>query len=238
MVTRVQNTQQPVQGVSDYVTQVTTSVVAALPNIIAAVIILLIGWIAGRIIGSIVSRLANRMELDRMVLSTPIGKILGGTERAVSKAFGKLAKWFIYALTILAAADVLSINLLSEWISQAVTYLPSFIGGILVIVLGFILADFIADAVKRTESVTNTTYTEIIASFIRLFLYFIVTVIGLETIGVDVGILKTFATALAWGLAAGIGLAIAIAFGWGGKDYVKNNIQDWVHKTKKENTNS
>lgn len=232
MVTRIQNTQQPIEGVTGYVDQLITSIVAATPNIIAALIILLIGWIVGRIVGGIVTRLADRAEIDKMVLSTPIGNILGGTERAVSRSFGKLAKWFIYALTILAAADVLAINLLSQWISEAVSYLPSLIGGILITVLGFILADFIADAVHRTKSATKTRYTGMISSAIRIFLYFIVTVIGLDTMGVDVTILNIFATALAWGLAAGIGLAIAIAFGWGGKDYVKNNINRWVDKTK------
>ena len=232
MVTRIQNTQQPVEGVTTYVDQLITSIVGAAPNIIAALVILLIGWIVGRIIGGIVTRLADRAGIDSMVLSTPIGSLLGGTERAVSRSFGKLAKWFIYALTILAAADVLAINLLSQWISQAVSYMPSFIGGLLIIVLGFILADFIADAVQRTETATRTGYTNIISSAIRIFLYFIVTVIGLDTIGVEVQILNIFATALAWGLAAGIGLAIAIAFGWGGKDYVNNNINDWVHDMK------
>lgn len=236
MVTRVQNTQQAVEGISGYVTQLSTSVVAALPEIIAAVIILFIGWIAGIIIGRIISNIANRTEIDRMVLSTPIGNLLGGTEKAVSGAFGKLAKWFIYALTVLAAADVLQITLLSEWISQALIYLPSFIGGTLIIVLGFILADFIADTVKTTESVTGTGYTKTISSMIRIFLYFIVTVIGLDTIGIDVGILNTFATALAFGLAAGIGLAIAIAFGWGGKSYVEENISDWVKNMRPEDS--
>jgi len=46
--------------------------------------------------------------------------------------------------------------------------------------------------------------------------------------GVDVQILNTFAQAAAWGLAAGIALAIGIAFGLGGRDYVATNIGDWL----------
>ena len=73
-------------------------------------------------VAKVVRAVADRVETDRMVLETPIGRLLGGTEAAVSNAFGTLAKWFVYALAILAAANVLAISLLSEWISTAVSY--------------------------------------------------------------------------------------------------------------------
>ncbi len=34
--------------------------------------------------------------IDRMVLETAFGRILGGTERAVSEGVGIVAKWFVY----------------------------------------------------------------------------------------------------------------------------------------------
>jgi small-conductance mechanosensitive channel len=170
----------------------------------------------------------DRVELDRYVMETPLGRLLGGTEGAVSRSFGKLGAWFVYALAVLAAANVLAVDLLSEWIATAVSYFPAFIAGTLIIVVGFVLADVLADVVARTESVTDTGYTDVFADGIRMFLYFIAIVIGLDTIGVDVQILYTFATAAAWGLAAGIALAIGIGFGWGGKDYVAQNINQWA----------
>ncbi|WP_254837759.1 mechanosensitive ion channel family protein [Natronomonas marina] len=134
----------------------------------------------------------------------------------------------MYALALLAAADALAVELLSEWISAAVSYLPAFVAGALIIVVGFVLADFVADVVAHTETVTETSYTDVFADGLRVFLYFVVTVIGLGTMGVDVRILNTFAQAAAWGLAAGVALAIGIAFGLGGRDYVAANIGDWL----------
>lgn len=100
-----------------------------IPRLIGALLILLIGWIIGRILGRVVTRLVDRVELDRMVLDTPLGNILGGTERAVSQAFGTITRWFVYALAILAAADVLAIAVLSQWINTAVSYLPAVLAG-------------------------------------------------------------------------------------------------------------
>jgi hypothetical protein len=207
-------------------------IIAFLPRLIGALLILLIGWIVGRLVAGLVSKAADAVELDRMVLDTPLGQILGGTERAVAHAFGTLAKWFVYAIAILAAADVLAIALLSEWIARAVSYLPAFIAGLVVIVVGFVVADFVADAIRRTREATESKLTQWFAQGTRLFLYFIVLTIGLDTMGIDVGILFVFARAVAWGLAIALALGAGIAFGWGGKDYVNDNIGRWMGKAK------
>jgi small-conductance mechanosensitive channel len=215
-------------GIEEAFEDTIAELIAFAPRLIGALLILLVGWILGRIAFRVISRVADTIELDRMVLGTPLGRMLGGTERAVSRAFGRAGAWFVYALALLAAADVLAIELLSEWIGAAVAYLPSFVAGALIIVVGFVLADFLADTIGRTETVTETGYTKYFADGARIFLYFIAIVMGLDTMGVDVGILYTFAQAAAWGVAAGIALAIGIAFGWGGKDYVANNIGGWL----------
>lgn len=204
------------------------SFVAYVPRLVGAIIILLLGWIVGVIAAAFVKRLTNAVELDRMVLDTPLGRILGGTERAVSNAFGTLAKWFVLALAFLAAANVLAIELLSEWIQTAVSYLPAFVAGLVVIVVGFVLADFIGDAISRTRAATQTNYTSWFATGTRMFLYFSAIVIGLDTMGIDVSILYVFARALAWGVAAAIAIGVGGALAWGGHRYVEENIGHWM----------
>lgn len=215
------------EAVPEFLRDTVANIVAFLPRLVGALVILLIGWIIGRVVAAAVRRLVDAVELDRAVLDTPLGDMLGGTERAVSGAFGMLGKWFVYALAILAAADVLAIPLLSQWINRAVTYLPAFIAGLAIIVVGFVVADFVGDAIQRTSAATETAYTSWVATGVKLFLYFTVLVIGLDTMGVDVGILYVFARAMAWGVAAAIALGAGIALGWGGKDYVANNIDRW-----------
>ena len=214
--------------VTDSIENLIADVISFLPRLVAAIVILLIGWVIGIAVAKLVSTLADKVELDRAVLGTPIGRILGGSEKAVSKAFGTLAKWFVYAIAILTAADVLAIALLSEWIQRAVSYLPAFIAGLIVIVLGFVVADFIGDAITRTRTATQTSYTQFFATGTRLFLYFTAIVIGLDTMGIDVSILFVFANAIAWGLAAAIAIGFGVAFGWGARDYVSENIDRWM----------
>ncbi|ELY88992.1 mechanosensitive ion channel family protein [Natrinema altunense] len=217
--------------VPDWLQDPVAELITFLPRLIGALIILAIGWVIGRVAAGVVRRLADGIELDRMVLETPLGRILGGTERAVSNAFGTLAKWFVYALAVLAAANALAIATLSQWISTAVSYLPAFVAGLLVITFGFVVADFIGDAIERTRAATETAYTSWFATGARMFLYFTAIVIGLDTMGIDVGILYVFARAIAWGLGAAIAIGAGVAFGWGGKDYVAENIDAWMNRT-------
>ncbi|AQL44904.1 hypothetical protein BV210_19290 (plasmid) [Halorientalis sp. IM1011] len=214
--------------VPDMISSTIADVVAFLPRLIGALLILLIGWAIGIAIGKVVSKVTDSAELDQLVLDTPLGRMLGGTEKAVSRAFGATAKWFVVALSVLAAADVLAVTLLSEWIQTAVSYLPAFIGGLAVIVAGFIVADFIGDAMMRTRAATQTAYTSWFATGTRMFLYFTAVVIGLDTMGIDVSILFVFARALAYGLGAAIAIGLGVAFGWGGHRYVANNIDRWM----------
>ena len=215
-------------GLDQTIDDTISGIIEFAPRLAGALIILLVGWFVGRIVFRAVAELADRVELDRTVVKTPLGRMLGGTEDAVSKAFGRVSAWFVYALAFLAAADVLAVELLSEWISTAVSYLPSFVAGALIIVVGFVLADFLADAIGRTETVTDTRYTGWFADGTRIFLYFIALVIGLDTMGVAVDILFTFAESISLGIAVGVALALGIAFGWGGKDYVAENIDGWI----------
>ena len=214
--------------VPNFLQDTIAEMVAFLPRLVGALVILLIGWIVGVAVARVVTTLTDRAQLDRMVLDTPLGRVMGGSRDAVSRTFGTIAKWFVYALAILAAANVLAIALLSQWIQTAVSYLPAFVAGLAVIILGFVVADFIGDAIMRTRAATQTAYTQWFATGTRMFLYFTAIVIGLDTMGIDVSILYVFANAIAWGLAAALAIGVGLAVGWGGHEYVSNNINRWM----------
>lgn len=220
------------QQVPTYLEDTVANMVAFLPRLVGALLILVIGWVVGRIVARVVRRLADVVEVDRATMRTPLGDMLGGTEEGVSRAFGLVAAWYVYFLAILAAANVLAIEVLSEWVDSAVSYLPAFIAGLVIIVLGFILADFVADAITRTATATRDRTAALFADGTRIFLYFLVLVVGLETMGVDVGILYIFAGAAAFGLALALAIGVGLAIGFGGREYVDENIDRWMRQAR------
>lgn len=219
-------------NVPGFLQNVISNVVAFLPRLVGALVILLIGWAIGAALGRLVRRVADGIGIDRRARDTPLGRLGGGAEDPVSKFLGKLSAWFVYALAILTAADALAIPVLSQWISTAVSYLPAFIAGLVVIIGGFVVADFIADTIRGTGATTGGAYTSWFATGARMFLYFMAITIGLQTMGVQVGILYVFARAAAWGTAAAIAIGAGIALGWGGHGYVAENIGRWMGQAK------
>lgn len=216
------------QAVPDYLQNPIAEFVAFLPRLLGALVILVIGWIIGRAVARVVTSLSDRVGLDDRVRETPLGRVLGGARRGVSQSLGTLGAWFVYALAFLAAADTLAIPTLSNWIATAVSYLPAFVGGLLVIVLGFVVADFIGDVIERTQAAAESAYVGWFATGTRMFLYFTAIVVGLDTMGVNVEILYVFARAMAWGLAAALAIGVGVAAGWGSKDYVSERIGKWI----------
>jgi small-conductance mechanosensitive channel len=221
-------------AVPEFLEETVAAIVAFVPRLVGALLILVVGWLVGAALAGIVRRVADGADLDQYVRGTPIGRTMRSSraEDPVAGFLAGITKWFVIALSVLAAADVLAIPVLSAWIQTAVAYLPAFIAGLLVIVFGFIVADFVGDMITRTEAATETPYTSWFATGTRLFLYFTAIVIGLDTMGIDVEILFVFAEALAWGLAAALALGVGIAVGWGGHEYVSQNIGRWMGQAK------
>jgi hypothetical protein len=204
-----------------------------LPKIAGAAIILVIGWVAGRLIGNWSARILDRAGLDDALRKTAIGKALEKTRIRIAGFFELIIRWFVYLIAILAAADVLQISTLSRFIDSIVEYLPNFVGGIFIMLIGFIIADFVGDALISVSREGNIEYGAVFGNALKVFLYFVVIVIGLSTMKVDVQILKIFSTALAWGSAVGVGVGLGIAVGWGLKDVVAKKANAWLEQQAK-----
>jgi small-conductance mechanosensitive channel len=131
-------------------------------------------------------------------------------------------------VAIFAAVDILQIEVLSFYMNMVVSYLPSFIAGIVIFIAGFIIIDYMADFIRRLGEEAKIAYSGIFADGLRIFLYGVITILALSQMKIDVSILYVFANALAWGLAIGIGVGLGIAFGWGFKDVVAENSKKWI----------
>lgn len=212
----------------EYLSGLLLKLVDLAPVALGAVIVLAIGWAAGRALGRGVSKVLDKVGVDDAVRKTAIGKAMERSGMKIIRVFDLLTRWFVYLIAILAAVNILNITVLSNFMSTLVQYLPSFIAGIFIIILGFIVADFVGDSVKAVGREAKVEFSSVVGDGIKFFLYFVVVVVGLSVMKIDVQILYIFANAAAWGTALGIGAAIAIAFGLGFKDHVARNAEEWI----------
>jgi len=126
-------------------------IISFLPIIIAALIVILIGWGAGSIVGRAVNSVIEKLGLERAFDKSSTGKTFRSAGLDLSSFVGGLAKAFVIILAVIFAIELLNIQgTLGNYLTVIASYLPRLLGGILVIVFGTVLVDFLATLVGRT----------------------------------------------------------------------------------------
>jgi small-conductance mechanosensitive channel len=214
--------------IEEFLTQIWTTIVEMLPRVVGAIIALIIGWVAGRALGKAISKVLDKAGVDDALRPTIFGRVLERSGITCVGFFDLIVRWFVYLIAIFAAVDILQITILTEYMSMVVAYLPSLIAGVILLIAGFIVTDYIADFMKKVGEEAKVAYSKLFADGLRLFLYSVVIIIALAQMKIDVSILYIFANALAWGIAIGVCVGLGIAFGWGFKDVIAESAKEWI----------
>lgn len=200
------------------------TIVGYIDEIIVVIAILIIGLFAGRILGKVVSKVLDKIGVDEAVDKTAIGDTIKKSGMTTVGVFGALVRWFIYLIFIMAAVNVLDIPMFTTLMHQVVLYVPHLILGIIVLVAGLIVADFVMDKIGEQLTAKEVEFADTMTSVLRAIFYLVVIVFALDQLLIETTIIYTFLVPLAWGLAAGIAIAIGISLGWGTKDIVAEYI--------------
>ena len=198
------------------------------PKILGASIALVLGWIFGKLTESAITSLLRKLGLDETLKTTVLGKALERSKMQISSVIGTLVKWIIYLLAVLAASEALGLEALSSILRSVVLYLPYFLGGIIIMILGLLLADFLGNFVGAMTEGTSIILSRALVFITKATIGFAIIIISLSVMKIDVTIFYILAKALASGLAIGIAVGLGIAFGWGFKDIIAKNAENIV----------
>lgn len=202
------------------------------PKIAGALVFLAIGWIAGRVLGKAVSSVLDRAGVDDALRKNVFGRALERSGVTVARFFDLIGRWFVYLVAILAAVNILEISILTSFMNQIVSYLPSLIAGMFVLIVGFIVSDWVAETFEAFTAEAEIEFARIFVTGLRFFLYFVVMFIALTQMRLDLSILDVFVNAMAWGIGIGVGVGLAIALGWGLKGVVAGKADEWIEKAR------
>lgn len=210
------------------VTGVLTDAVAAfvgfLPTLVTALLIVGVGSAIAIGIGRFTTQLANYGNLDARAADTPLAAVFNGRPR-VALIAGTLVKVYGVLLALRMASGYLGLTGLNTWLAQVVGYLPQVIGGLAIIGGGMMAASYAGTAAERSMSgVVGAMLTPILKGV----LYFMVVVVGVDTMGINVQIAYVVGETLSTALGLGLALALGLALGLGGQEYVAEHIGEWA----------
>jgi small-conductance mechanosensitive channel len=189
-------------------------------------VIILAGIVIGKLLGNLVGRVIARAGGDSLLKQTVIGRALMRSDYASFKLGNAITKWFVYIAAILYALYSLGQPILTTTVTDLLLYLPTLIGSAIILIVGFIISDWLGEFVKKSSSPEKRDLLglNIVGDFVKIVLYFVTITLALNHLGVDVTILYIFAEAFAWAIAIAVGIASGVIVGW----VLKDRVKEWI----------
>ncbi|OUL24636.1 mechanosensitive ion channel [Nostoc sp. 106C] len=208
----------------------------ALPAIFTAIAILIIGYFVGRFVSDLVTTILTSLGFNNIfaVLGLPsprqtavyteAGAPVSTPTRTPSEIVGIIVFVGILLFATVAAVNILNIAALTTLISGILIIFGQIITGLVVFGIGLFLANLAFSIIASSEN----PQARILGQVARIAIITLVSAMALRQIGVASDIVN-----LAFGLLLGaIAVAIALAFGLGGRDIAREQVRDWLDSFK------
>jgi hypothetical protein len=192
----------------------------ALPNFLLAVAILVIGWLIGSALGTLVKKgleaigidsVANRIGLQRLAERT-------GRQFSLSSIVQWIIKWFFFLASIIAAADILNLDQVTNFFyQQVIPYAGHVVIATVILLLGVLAANFFGDIVEGALRAGGFAVSSVLSSITRWAIIAFSVIAALY----ELQIATTFLQDLFRALIAMVAIAGGLAFGLGGRDHAR-----------------
>lgn len=205
--------------------------IAFLPSLIGALIVLIIGWIIAIALGRLATQILRAFRIDQLVEKAGFKSIEKvGYKVNVSFWLGELVKWFLIIVFVLAAADIVGLTQVTNFLNDVLIYLPNIIVAVVILLAAIIVANFLSRVIKGSVKIAGFGKADFLAVVTRWAIMIFALLAALDQLGVARTIISTLVT----GFVAMIAIAGGLAFGLGGRE-IANDILKKIKKEISEN---
>ncbi len=202
--------------------------VSFLPKILGAIVILIIGWIIAKIIKMLIVRVLKLFRLDYLTEKSGIEKFLkdGGIKLTSVEILGALVYWLIMLVVLLAAFNSLGLSVASDLFRQIILYIPNVFVAVAILIIGLFLANFVSEILLTYLKNVGVQKSEVMSqiSYYAVIIFAILIALDQLNIGTDI-INSAFKYII-----GGACLALALAFGLGGREWAANVLERFWKK--------
>ena len=191
-----------------------TQTMGILPDLVGALIVIIIGLIIAPILGGIVRKIVDVLRVDAVSEKVGLHDLIKPffDNPSIAVFLGKIVKWFFIIAFFMAAAEILKWDRVTEFLNEIVFYIPNVLIAVVILVLGVIAGKFLEEVVVRSLKGSNTPVNnpEVLGSVTRYALVLFAVLAALIQLGIAKSLIEI--------LFGGIVLAMALAFGLGGRE--------------------
>lgn len=203
--------------------EVKQNVLALLPNLLAMTIIWSVGWMAAWGVGRLAERVLRVVGLDHLCdrLGVNAALLRGGVKTDPSRLIGRGVYWATVMTAVIAGLSALNLPAADAAAHSLFTYLLRLFMASLVLAAGYLLSNFVSQAVLISAVNAGLPPARLVAACARWGVQLAAVAMALEQLGIAEHIV-----AIGFGITLGGGfLAAALAFGLGAKDLAKELLE-------------
>jgi len=208
----------------DPVREMLTRIMSYLPVLLGALVILVVGWIVAKAIRRIVDWLLKTVNFDTMADKAGISEVLrkGNLKTTAREVVSGLVYWLIMIMVLVMVVNALGLPKASDILASLFAYVPKVIAALFVLVVAMFLASFVSGIVRIAAGNANLPKPDILAGISRWAIIIFAATIALA----QLGIAPLLVTATFNIILGGVCLALALAFGLGGKDAAARYLEE------------
>lgn len=199
-----------------------------LTKLFGALVVLLVGWLIAKIIKWGVKKLLKTINFDSLTARLGINNFLvkGGINTLPSDMGANLFYWFIMLIVLVTFFNSLGLEIVSKLLNDVILFIPNIMISCVLFIAGMYLADFARTIVSTTLRGSDSEYADLAGKLVHGAVVFFVIAVILTQLNIGTEIIETLVQVVV----GGAGLAFAIAFGLGGKDWAKDMIDKYLRK--------
>jgi Conserved TM helix len=200
------------------------------PRLLAALTLVALGWVVALVARRVTTRLLRAGNFDGRCARAGITAVLtrSGVRAAPAELVGRIVFWTLFLIGLLMAVEALEMPGTAGALGVALGFLPHVLVAILVLIGGWILAQFLAQAVLIAAVNAQVAGASLLATAVRWLVLTVAGAIALTELGVAREMVL-----LVFGIAfGGAVLALALAFGLGARDLARQALESYLQRAR------
>jgi hypothetical protein len=207
-------------------------IAAFLPKLLLALFVVAVGWLFAKAVRFAVQRALRAANFNVLTERAGTDNFLrqAGMRGDTTTLFGIVAFWLVILAALIIAFNSLGLTYITDLLGRVVLFTPKLLITMLIVVFGSYCARFVGNAVQAYCVDARIPDAEILGRIVRYVIMTFVVMIALSQVEIGGDIVqRTFLVIL-----GGLMLALALAFGLGGKNWAAALLQRWWPQHRKD----
>ena len=199
-----------------------SKIAGLIPALLGAIIVVVLGFLVARLLDTLLSKLLAKIGLDRLIQGTGLNKMLArvGIKAPVSKVIGKIVYWFILLVFMVSALESLGLERVSATLDILALYVPKVFAAAIVLLAGILLAQLLNNVVSGAAEGVGLEYAGALGRISQGLVIIITISVAISQLDIKTELLNYVIAIVLFS----IGLAVAIAVGFGSKGIIRQVV--------------